>query len=203
MNTISRTIHAQPESPTEPFQRWRWTLQDLDRLTETGIIPEGRNVELIDGELIASSAKGNRHEMVRLALHDWFRRHLDREVAYYSEPGWRPDGSTYMEPDYLLTPSVPKPHLLSGREVLLVIEISDSTLSYDLKIKLPKYARLEVPEVWVIDAERLVTHVRREPAPAGYAFEATLHADQPLTPHAIPGLALRLADLGLEPADVT
>ncbi len=199
MNTFSRSIAPQDPPAPEPFARWKWTLADLDRMTEAGIIPEGRNVELIDGELYALSAKGNRHEMVRSELLASMFARRPPHVKVFSELGWRPRGDVYLEPGLLLTEARATAAACPTDAVLLLIEIADTSRSYDLKVKAPIYARLGVRELWVIDADTLITTVFREPHESGYQSRIEVAAGDLLVPALIDGFSLRVADLGIEP----
>jgi Uma2 family endonuclease len=79
-----------------------------------------------------------------------------------------------------------------------VVEISDSSLEYDLVRKAPFYATLGLRDYWVIDARRLVAHIHRDPRPEGYASIDRFAGSHLLTPLLLPSLAVRLADLGLQ-----
>lgn len=198
----SRERH-QPRTPTqaaEGLPRWRWTLDEFERFIELGIFSEADRVELIGGELVPMSPKGNRHEQLRLVLQRWLSRNVSADIDVLPEPGWRPDGTQYIEPDIVLAPLTSNPVRTPARDVLLLIEVADSSLSYDLVVKTGVYAALGVTEYWVVDARTLVTHVHRNPCAGGYAIVATVEASGELTAERIPGLTLRLADLGLKPA---
>ena len=82
--------------------------------------------------------------------------------------------------------------------VRLVVEVSNSSLSRDLKLKAPMYARFGVREYWVIDANTHDTHIHRQPSPEGYSTITITTKSETLTPSLVPALAVRLADLRLE-----
>jgi Uma2 family endonuclease len=88
---------------------------------------------------------------------------------------------------------------LNGAEVLLCVEVSDSTLRYDLGLKVETYAAHGVREVWVINANTLVTRVHRRPGARGYTETADVPHTRGITPVLMPKLTLRIADLGLKP----
>ena len=113
-----------------------------------------------------------------------------------TEPGWRPDAETYCEPDIVLFPKRLR-HFgkVPGSDVLLLVEVADSTLKYDTAKKAPPYARLGVREYWVINAVNLDTRVHRKPTSSGYGYRRKLTKDALLTPTLLPELALRLTDL--------
>jgi Uma2 family endonuclease len=86
---------------------------------------------------------------------------------------------------------------LKGTDLPVLVEVADTTLSFDLKITGPLYASYDVREYWVIDANALTTHVHRDPVDRQYRSIVQLQHDQLLIPHLAPDLAVRLADLKL------
>jgi Uma2 family endonuclease len=86
---------------------------------------------------------------------------------------------------------------LRGPEALLVVEIAETSLNYDLKMKSSLYAANGVPEYWVINAVTLQTTVHRHPTEKGYAASETLPADALLVPLLLPELAIALNELHL------
>src|SRR5688572_13895954 len=105
MNQLSRQPGTRATTQAaEGVPRLRWTLAEFERLTELGIFTEEDRIELVGGELVPMSPKGNRHELVRDDLTDLLIRQLPPEVRLASEIGWRPDADTYLEPDMLVYP---------------------------------------------------------------------------------------------------
>lgn len=199
MNTSERNSPRVPTQAAEGLPRWRWTLDEFERFIELGIFGEADRVELIGGELVPMSPKGARHDNLRVFLQIALQRRVAEGTAVLVEIGWRPDEAQYIEPDILVAHLSDSPVQTPGPDALLLIEVADSSLSYDLRIKSGLYAALGVAEYWVIDAAKLETHVHRDPSAAGYATVTTVPAEGDLSPLRIPGLALRLADLGLKP----
>ena len=76
-----------------------------------------------------------------------------------------------------------------------MIEISDTTKSYDLRLKAALYARWNVREYWVVDIAGRCVHVHTEPGLTGYAAVRTVRHADPLVPEALPDLRLRIDDL--------
>jgi Uma2 family endonuclease len=177
--------------------RLAWTLEAFERLIETGILSEDDRIELIDGELIPMSPKGNRHERIKTTLLNWFARRLSDDCNIAVELGWRPDGVHYLEPDLVIYNSSASVPNVAASEILLAIEIAHSSLAYDLGLKAKIYASLGVRDYWVIDAVTLETHLFRDPTPDGYSTTFTHVAIATLIPLVLPDLALSLADLSL------
>lgn len=79
------------------------------------------------------------------------------------------------------------------------MEVSDSSLAYDLGLKATYHASLGIPDYWVIDALRLATHIHPQPSASGYAAKVSEPHSARLEPLLLPALAVRLSDLGLAP----
>lgn len=199
MNELSKQPNTRPTTQAaEGIPRLQWTLAEFERLTELGIFTEGDRIELIGGELVPMSPKGNRHELVRDELLNWMINHKPLTVKLSSEIGWRPNAHMYVEPDILIYPNTHKGVTVPAAEVLLAVEIADTSLKFDTTTKALTYASLGVREYWVIDAKMLVTTVHREPSPTGYGNILLASSGDSLSPLLVPALALKLADLALD-----
>lgn len=181
----------------EGLPRLRWSVADFDRLIEIGVLAEDDRVELIGGELVPMAAKGNRHEVVRGAFNNWLRRRLPQEFDYHTEPGWRAGGTHYLEPDFLIGRAGCHPTSATPDEVLLLVEVAQSSLRFDMTTKANVYASLGVREYWVINADTLETRVHREPAAEGYKDVRGVPPGEALTPLLIAPLSVKLGDLGI------
>ena len=199
MNELSPQPRVRPTTQAaEGVPRLRWTLAEFDRLAELGILTEDDRIELIGGELVPMSPKGNRHENVKTFLTDWMYRRLPSGLMLGVELGWRPDDANYLEPDVLIFSSTPDPGRVPPSEVLLAIEVAASSFVYDAGRKSLIYASLGVCDYWVIDAVTLTTRVHREPSAAGYARITEVGRNETLTPLMVAPIALRLDDLRLD-----
>ncbi len=157
---------------------------------------EDERVELIGGELVPMSPKGNHHEVVKTALlARWYRAGPGRR-RLYPETTFRLSEDTYLEPDVVVYPERLEPKDLRGRNVLLVVEIADSSKRYDMGRKAKLYGSFGVRELWVIDAVRLIARIFRQPATEGYLETSDCSATERIVPLFAPEVfALRLADL--------
>ena len=179
------------------WPRKAWTHRDLDRMAAAGLFGPDEHVELIDGEIVPMPAKGNRHERVRLLSNTWLTDHLGKDKMVLPEAGWRPAERYYLEPDFLIVPRSVVPPEFPGSDVLLAIEIADTSLDFDRTIKRDRYAALGVREYWVIYAWQLTTRVHRQLTGDVYAAIDDLPPTARIAPSLVPELGLRLADLGL------
>jgi Uma2 family endonuclease len=80
-------------------------------------------------------------------------------------------------------------------DVVLLIEVSDTTLHYDRTVKLPIYARNAISEVWIVDLDNDVIHVHRQPIAGSYAMIETKRRGESISPHAFPSFAIGVDDL--------
>jgi Uma2 family endonuclease len=83
----------------------------------------------------------------------------------------------------------------TASDVLLLVEVSDTTLAYEQRTKLPLYARHGVPEVWIVDVNRKIVLVHREPTPTGYRVTETRHHGDRITPSAFPEVSFAVDDI--------
>ena len=174
MNEIPRQPKTRPTTQAaEGIPRLRWTLAEFERLAEVGILTDEDRIELIGGELVPMSPKGNRHELVRDELMNWLMRRLPETCRLSSEIGWRPGGDEYFEPDLLIYPGRFKGVTVPGTEVMLAIEIAHSSLRFDTTTKADRYAALGVREYWVVNARTLTTRVYRGSSAGGTATQRT------------------------------
>jgi Uma2 family endonuclease len=104
---------------------------------------------------------------------------------------------TYLEPDFAFYPKATGWQGLDAETARLVVEVSDSSLGYDLGRKAALYAGFGIVELWVIDAVRLETRIHRAPSPDGYREIADFRPGDSLVPQAAPELAVTLAALDL------
>jgi Uma2 family endonuclease len=163
-----------PSQPApEPLPRKRFTREEVDRLTEAGFF-DGRRYELIDGDLIDKMGQNPPHAfgirlvlkwLASIGLADSILVQLPIEVA-------APDRERSLpEPDLAVLvenkPEFAKRHP-RGDELLLVVEVSDTSVAFDLSRKAVLYGAAGVPEYWVLDLSRRMLVVHRQPYASGY-----------------------------------
>ena len=180
----------------EGLPRRRFTVAEVEAMVTAGVIDEDERVELIGGELVPMSPKGNHHEVVKTALLARWYRGRPEEILLTPETTFRLSEDTYLEPDVVVYPSTLEPQDLNGRNVLLVVEIADSSKRYDMGRKAQLYASFGVRELWVIDAVKLTARIFREPEPSGYRETRDFASAERMVPLFAPEvLGLRLDEL--------
>ena len=185
----------------EPTQR-RWTRDEYYRMGELGWFT-GQRVELIDGEIMVLSPQGPSHatstDRVRRTLERtfgegvWVRMQLPVDFGSYSEP----------EPDVsVVAGSLEDYTSAHPTTALLIVEVSDSTLSYDRNRKASLYARVGIADYWIINLVGSQLEVRRHPVPNAskrYGFDydevTILHEADTVVPLCRPQVRIPVSDL--------
>ena len=182
----------------EGLPRRRWTVAEIEAMVANSIILEDERFELIGGEVVPMSPKGNRHELVKAALQQhWFPRVVGTPINLITETTLYVSDDEFLEPDFLFWPRAIPLASVTASSALLIVEVADSSLGYDLGRKAGIYARLGLQELWVIDAKSLVTTIHCDPASSGYTNTHKVEPSALLCPMQAPLLAVSLAALGL------
>jgi Uma2 family endonuclease len=199
MNEIFSPARQRPTTQAaDGLPRWRWTVAEVERMAAAGYFHEYDRFELLGGEIVPMSPKGRRHEIIRLKLGYRFTRLATEDIFVAPEPQFNLSADTYLIPDLLVHPTAIATPDVRGSDALLVVEVAETSLAYDLKTKQPLYAVYGVPEYWVINAATLVTTVHRQPSGNTYAFAEEIAPDTPLVPSLVPILTVSLSALALQ-----
>ena len=189
-----RSAAARVTRAAEGLPRRRFTIAEVEAMVSAGVMDEDERVELIGGELVPMSPKGAHHEVVKIALlRRWYRAAPD-SVNIAPETTFRLGEDTYFEPDVVVYARASGLKGLTGTNALLVVEIANSSLRYDMGRKAALYAAFGVRELWVVDAVKLAARVFRDPAADGFRDARDFAASDRLAP----AFALRLDELELE-----
>ena len=183
--------------------RHRFSVEDYHRMARAGILGEDDRVELIDGEIVDMAPIGPRHAAsVDRLVRAFSRRLEDRAIVRVQSPVRLGERSEPQPDVALLRPR--DDYYASGHpaaaDVLLVVEVAESSAEYDRQVKVPLYGRHGVAEVWLVDLERGQVEVYRRPGGEGYGEVRTLGRGEGLSPLAFPDLTLAVDDiLGPQP----
>jgi Uma2 family endonuclease len=195
-SSLPRTTQA-----ADGFPRRAWTVDEIEFALGAGVFDPDERFELIGGEIVPMSPEGGRHAWIKEELEEFFHDRKPRTIKVVTETTVRLDDLTLVVPEFCFySRDVKRGHrFLSGSEVLLIVEVADSTLRFDLGRKVEAYAAAGVREVWVVNANTLATRVHRLPGANGYGEKDDISHTRRMTPTLFPDFALRVADLGLKP----
>jgi Uma2 family endonuclease len=168
-------------------------------MAEAGILREDDRVELIEGEIVQLPPTGGIHRGVVDRLTRAFTRALDSDEVYFSiQNPVRLGQYSEPQPDFLVlklrAEFIPDGHPGPG-DVFLLIEVSDSTLRYDQRVKIPLYARASIPEVWIVDIDARTVQVYRQPSSGQYTVEESFRPGDLLAPQAFPNVRVPVAEI--------
>lgn len=183
-----------------PGTRHRFTVEDVWRMVEAGVIEPDASLEILDGDLITMPSEGEVHITVKALL----IRHLNRSL----EDEWLvvPDATLHLadddapEPDVYILRAGRALKPVDPKDVVLIVEIADSSLPYDLSRKAGKYAQYGVSEYWVVDVNARQSHVFTGPANGAYSNIVSASFDVALSPQVLPTLSVRFDHLAPPPA---
>lgn len=183
----------------EAAPRWRFTVADLERMVSVGILREDDPVELLDGELRQMSPIGDRHYASVLRLSDAFWQRLGTQVLVSVQSPIQLSDRDEPEPDLVLLPRAmgyptKKPTV---SDALLLVEVADTSLRYDLGEKVPIYARRGVAEVWIVDLTRdaVLTFAAPRPPEARYGVTGRFTRGQSVAPAFAPQTLIEVDEI--------
>ncbi len=177
--------------------RHRFTVTEYHRMGEAGIL--GESVELIAGDIIVREPIGPYHAgTVNRLTWLWSSRLGERAVVQVQNPIELPEEHSEPQPDLALlrrrADFYATAHPLAA-DVLLLIEVADTTPVLDRRVKIPLYARAGIREVWLVDLAGDRVEVCRKPAREGYGEVLVIRGDASIAPEAFPDLGLTARDL--------
>jgi Uma2 family endonuclease len=180
-----------------PLTQRRFTVAEYDQMIEAGILTEDERIELIEGMIAEMSPIGVRHARCIRRLIALLSSHIGQSaildiqnpihVSDYSEP--QPD-AVLLKPNAEYYTGHPTP-----ADVLLLIEVADTSLEYDRAVKTPLYALAMIPEVWVVSLADETVNVYTEPADGVYRTIRTLKRGDTLTSTILPAVTFSVEQL--------
>lgn len=175
------------------LKRYRFSVEAYHRMVEEGLFPSDVRVELLNGEIIEMTPINSPHagtvKRLNHLLGVYFRQDIILSIQDpvmlndFSEP--EPDIAVLkFRPDYY-TESHP-----TADEVMLVVEVADSSLKKDRVIKLPLYAAAGIREAWIVNLEDRVVEVYTQPSADGYSNIRIFRKGEPIETEAVSGLSV-------------
>ncbi len=167
-------------------------------MAEAGILRHGERVELLSGVIVRMSPIGSRHAAWVDALANLLIDRIERRAMIRVQNPVRLDSNSEPEPDVTVirrrgdfyASAHPGPD-----DVLLLIEVSDTTVAFDREVKLPLYAAAGIPEVWIVDLPSGAVEVYTEPSGETYSLSRTVSVGGTLTPGAFDDVSLTVGQI--------
>lgn len=177
---------------------YRFSSDDFFQMSEAGVLDPDDRVELIEGEVVTMTPVGYRHGAAVARLTHVFVKATDGRAVVWVQSAIRLSDLSAPQPDISLlrwradfyASSHPTP-----TDVLVAVEVSDTSARWDRRVKRPLYARAALPELWIVDlADRLI-EVATVPGEGDYETIHTLRPGATLHPGAFPDVTLEVSEL--------
>lgn len=175
-----------------------FSADEYERMIASGVFQEDDRLELIEGEIITMSPIGARHAACVNRLGALLYQNVPPTVIVSTQNPIRLTSRSEPQPDVTILRARPDFYaqsLPTPADVLLLIEVAETTLDYDRDVKIPRYAQAGIPEVWLIDILNDVVVRYSQPASACYQDIQQIYGGQQITSLSIPGLVLNVDDM--------
>jgi Uma2 family endonuclease len=180
------------------LQRKLFTVDEYDTMIKAGVFDGKERVELIEGEFVKKMTQGDLHIGCINYLNRFFSQNCSEDVLISVQNAVRMNIFSAPEPDVALL-RFRNDFYSTGKaqpeDVLLLIEVADTTVSSDRRVKIPLYANAEVPEVWLVNLPRKIIEVYTEPKNGKYQIVRKATKSETITPKMIADLSVKVADI--------
>ena len=156
----------------------KFSVEDYHRFIDLGIFKPEERIELWEGEFVEMSPIGKRHAGTVSALSDILKDYLHKKALVWSQNPIVLSDFSEPQPDVTLLKrrdDFYRQISATAQDVLLTMEVADSTVKYDRDIKFPKYAANGIQEAWLIDLENDRVEIHTQPTKNGYRLVKILH----------------------------
>ena len=174
-----------------------FSVDEYDELIATGFFTGKKRVELIEGELVEKMSQGDSHIGCINKLNRLFTRGLDDDYIISIQNAVVINPYSAPEPDVAIL-RFREDYYSTGKarpaDILLLIEVSDSTVRFDRQTKLPLYARAGIAESWIVNLPRKVLEVHRELKNGKYEVVQKLNRTETIVPLNLPDLQIKISD---------
>jgi Uma2 family endonuclease len=176
---------------TVPITRRRFTADEYQRMGEVGILHEDDRIELIRGEIVELAAIGFRHVYCVTDLDGIARDAVGNDAFVLVQNPFRLADDSEPQPDLLIVRrSLDRSALPTPADVLIVMEVSDSSLTYDRRVKLSLYGAANIPEAWIFDLNGYRIERHTEPYGGGYRTLVVASRGEKIASLAVPALTI-------------
>jgi len=175
-----------------------FTVEEYHRMADAGVFKPEDHVELIHGEIIVMSPIGHRHGGCVINLTRLFVIGVGDRAVVSPQNAVVIDLFSEPQPDLLLLRRRAVRYIdapATASDVLLVIEVGDTTIRYDRTVKMRLYAMAGIPEYWIVDANAEAVTIYRSPGPDGYRAIQRIARGGTVAPLALPDLVIAVADI--------
>jgi Uma2 family endonuclease len=196
---VSKSPTTQKRRPAAATPRlWRFTADQYQQMGEIGLFRKEDRVELLEGVIYQMTPIGSWHNGSISAINMMFASQLAGRAVVQVQGSFHLSPNSEPEPDLLVLrfrSDFYRSALPGPEDVLLLVEVAETSLGYDRNFKLPLYARGGIPELWIVNRRDARVEVYREPR--GDAYESVNFSDSggSISPLAFPELRIQVAEI--------
>lgn len=186
-------INIQTQTLPQP-RRLRFSVDEYYQMIELGLLKDYEKAEIIDGELIQKMTIGDRHALAVDNLNRFFIRNVSDNIRVGVQNPLRLSDYNEPEPDIVLSDLTKYDGTRHPRsaEVILAVEVSDTTLKYDRTVKLLLYAQAEIPEVWIVNLPNNIIEIHQKPKHGIYQLTKIFNPGEIVKSEILPDLEIEV-----------
>jgi Uma2 family endonuclease len=187
--------------PSHAVETRRWTRREYETLVASGFFHPEERLELVDGELLRMTPQGSAHATAISLLEETLKSAFGLGFNVRAQMPLALDPDSEPEPDVAVVVGSPRDYRDSHpTTAVLVVEVADTTLTYDRERKTHLYARAGIPDYWILNLLDRCLEVYRQPVATGsegprYATKLVVSSSESVSPLARLNVSIRVADL--------
>ncbi len=177
----------------------RWTRAEYNKAAELGLFRPEERLELLDGQIVQKmSPQSTPHVVCLRKIAKWLEDQVAHDFDVRQQAPIALSDASEPEPDIAVARGVAADYLAGHpgpSSLALVVEVADSSLARDRRLKVPLYAKAGITEFWLVDLEARSLNVYREPAEDGFHVVTILTEDRTVEPLFLHGREVRVGEL--------
>jgi len=178
------------------IQIYRWSREEYERMISAGVFHPEVRVELIDGEMLEMTPQGSRHVTAVRLIEDALRAACAQGYDVRVQMPLAIDLDSEPEPDVAVVGGNPRDYRdAHPSTAVLVVEVADSSLSFDRERKKNMYGRNGIPEYWILNLVNGCLEVYRNPSEGFYQSMVVLHSHETVSPLFLHGKDIGISEL--------
>lgn len=170
----------------------KFDIETYHQLISAGILHEDDRVELIEGRIVDMTPIGSRHSACVKRLNNFFSQKLHgRAIVSVQDPIQLSKEQSEPQPDIALLryrDDFYSNELPGAENILLLIEVADTSLEYDRETKIPLYAKAQIQEVWLLNLPENCIELYSSPSPEGYEIRRIVRHNEAVSPKSFPDI---------------
>jgi Uma2 family endonuclease len=179
----------------EGLDRRGFSLDEVEKMIAAGVIDPDERFELIEGEIVPMNPQAMPHLLMKGRLGRALNAACPSDLEVVQDATVVLGHRSFFDADVLVFRADKTRRYVEPRDVVLAVEVAETSRARDLFTKAPRYGAAGVPELWVVELNEQQTYVFREPGAAAWSEPARVPFDQSLTPLFLPDTEIRLDEL--------